>query len=256
MTTPDRPLRFDGKVAPLTGAASGIGRSVALRLASEGATVFGVDINEAGLEETAASVAQAGGTMVVRPADITGRDECRATVAACVDDLGRLDVLGNIAGMARADHVVDVDEAAYRQMMAVNVDGAFFLAQAAIPHLLESEGNIVNIASNVGLMGQAYTVVYCMTKGAIIQLTRALALEYIKTPLRVNALAPGGVDTSLARGFQIPEDVDFELMGRYTGLRRMARADDIAGLFAFVASDDGSNMHGAILSSDGGLTAG
>ena len=110
MTTTDRPLRFDGKVALLTGAASGIGRSVALRLASEGATVFGVDINAEGLDETAASVAEAGGTMVVRPADITGRDECRATVAACLDDLGRLDVLGNIAGMARAEHVVDVDE--------------------------------------------------------------------------------------------------------------------------------------------------
>ncbi len=165
-------------------------------------------------------------------------------------------MLGNIAGMARAEHVVDVDEESYRRMMAVNVDGAFFLAQAAIPHLLESSGNIVNIASNAGLMGQAYTVVYCMTKGAIIQLTRALAMEYIRTPLRVNAIAPGGVDTSLARGFQIPADVDFELMGRYTGLRKMARPDDIAGLFAFVASEDGSNIHGAVLSTDSGLTAG
>jgi NAD(P)-dependent dehydrogenase (short-subunit alcohol dehydrogenase family) len=256
MTTPDPTRRFDGRVALLTGAASGIGRSVALRLAAEGATVFGVDLNAAGLDETAASVADAGGTMVVRPADITSRDECRATVAACLDDLGRLDVLGNIAGMARADHVVDVDEDSYRRMMAVNVDGAFFLAQAAIPHLLESGGNIVNIASNAGLMGQAYTVVYCMTKGAIIQFTRALAMEYIKTPLRVNAIAPGGVDTSLARGFQIPADVDFELMGRYTGLRPMARPDDVAGLFAFVASDDGGNIHGAVLSSDAGLTAG
>jgi len=256
MTTADRTLRFHGKVALLTGAASGIGRSVALRLAAEGATVFGVDVNAAGLDETAASVAEAGGTMVARRADITGRDECRATVAACVDQLGRLDVLGNIAGIARAEHVVDVEEAAYRQMMAVNVDGPYFLAQAAIPHLLESSGNIVNIASNAGLMGQAYTVTYCMTKGAIIQFTRALAMEYIKTPLRVNAIAPGGVDTGLSRGFQIPDDVDFELMGRYTGLRRMARPDAVAGLFAFVASDDGANMHGSILSTDAGLTAG
>jgi meso-butanediol dehydrogenase / (S,S)-butanediol dehydrogenase / diacetyl reductase len=259
MTAPATPAtsrRFDGKVALLTGAASGIGRSVALRLASEGATVFGVDINAEGLEQTAASVAEAGGTMVVRTAEITSRGECRATVASCIDDLGRLDVLGNIAGMARAEHVVDVDEESYRRMMAVNVDGAFFLAQAAIPHLLETSGNIVNIASNAGLMGQAYTVVYCMTKGAIIQFTRALAMEYIKTPLRVNAIAPGGVDTSLSRGFQIPDDIDFELMGRYTGLRRMARPDDIAALFAFVASDDGGNMHGSILSTDAGLTAG
>ncbi|MGZ4682207.1 MAG: SDR family NAD(P)-dependent oxidoreductase [Acidimicrobiales bacterium] len=261
MTTPANqnpamPRRFERRVALLTGAASGIGRSVALRLAGEGATVFGVDINAAGLDETAASVADAGGTMVVRPADITDRDECRATVAACVGDLGRLDVLGNIAGMARADHVVDVDEDSYRRMMAVNVDGAFFLAQAAIPHLLLSGGNIVNIASNAGLMGGAYTVVYCMTKGAIVQMTRALAMEYMKTPIRVNAIAPGGVETGLTAGFKIPADVDFELMGRYTGLRPMARPDDISRLFAFVASDDGANIHGAILSSDGGLTAG
>jgi len=256
MTTSDLPSRFEGRVALLTGAASGIGRSVALRLAAEGAAVLGVDINAEGLDETAQEVAAAGGTMTARQADITSRDECRATVAACIDTFGRLDVLGNIAGMARAEHMVDVEEAPYRQMMAVNVDGPFFLAQAAIPHLLESSGNIVNIASNAGLMGQAYTVVYCMTKGAIIQLTRALAMEYIKTPLRVNAIAPGGVDTSLARGFQIPADVDFDLMGRYTGLRKMARPDDVAGLFAFVASDEGGNIHGAILSTDSGLTTG
>ncbi|MGZ4705531.1 MAG: SDR family NAD(P)-dependent oxidoreductase, partial [Acidimicrobiales bacterium] len=127
---------------------------------------------------------------------------------------------------------------------------------AAIPHLLLSGGNIVNIASNAGLMGGAYTVVYCMTKGAIVQMTRALAMEYMKTPIRVNAIAPGGVETGLTAGFKIPADVDFELMGRYTGLRPMARPDDISRLFAFVASDDGANIHGAILSSDGGLTAG
>jgi NAD(P)-dependent dehydrogenase (short-subunit alcohol dehydrogenase family) len=256
MITTDRPARFTGKVALLTGAASGIGRSVALRLASEGATVFGVDINADGLDETAAAVGEAGGTMVGRQVDVTSRNECRAAVAACVDELGRLDVLGNIAGLARAEHVVDVTEQQYRQMVGVNVDGAFFLAQAAIPHLLESEGNIVNLASNAGLMGQAYTVVYCMTKGALIQLTRALAMEYIKTPMRVNAIAPGGVDTALARGFHIPDDVDFELMGRYTGLRPMAQPDDVSGLFAFVASDDGRNIHGAVLSTDGGLTTG
>jgi NAD(P)-dependent dehydrogenase (short-subunit alcohol dehydrogenase family) len=130
------------------------------------------------------------------------------------------------------------------------------MAQAAVPHLLEAEGNIVNIASNAGLMGQAYTVVYCMTKGAVIQLTRALAMEYIKTPLRVNAIAPGGIVTNLSTGFQIPPNVDFELMARYTGFRGMGEADDIAGLFAFIASDDGGNIHGAILSSDRGITTG
>jgi len=248
--------RFEGKAALVTGAGSGIGRAVALRLTGEGARVLAHDLNGDALSETAKLVADAGATLATRTGDISSRDECVATVAAAVDQLGKLDVLGNIAGIARAEHFPEVDERAYRQMMGVNVDACFFLAQAAIPHLLETEGNIVNIASNAGLMGQAYTVAYCMTKGAIVQLTKALAMEYAKTPLRVNAIAPGGVDTSLSRNFQMPSDVDFELMARYTGFRAMGSSDDIAAMFALVASDEGRSIHCAILSVDRGITAG
>lgn len=248
--------RFEGKIALITGAGSGIGRAVTLRLASEGADVLAHDLNGDALAETAKMAADAGSTVTTRTGDISSRDECIATVGATVEQFGGLDVLGNVAGIARAEHFPDVEERAYRQMMGVNVDACFFLAQAAIPHLLERKGNIVNIASNAGLMGQAYTVAYCMTKGAIVQLTRALAMEYAKTPLRVNAIAPGGVDTSLSRNFQIPEDVDFELMARYTGFRSMGSGDDIAAMFALVASDEGRSIHGAILSVDRGITAG
>jgi NAD(P)-dependent dehydrogenase (short-subunit alcohol dehydrogenase family) len=248
--------RFEGKVALVTGAGSGIGRAVARRLASEGASVVGHDRDEERLAETVAAVVEAGGTMTPRAGDVADPAECRAAVDECVARYGRLDVLGNIAGIARGEHVTDVTEADYRQMMGVNVDGYFFLCQAAIPHLLETGGAIINIASNAGLMGQAYTVVYCMTKGAVVQLTRALAMEYVKTPLRVNAIAPGGTRTSLMRGFQMPDDVDMDLVSRYTGYRGTGSADDIAGLFAFVASDEGRNIHGAILSSDRGITAG
>ena len=248
--------RFDGKVALVTGAGSGIGRAVALRLTGEGAQVMAHDLNGDALAETAKFVADAGATLETRTGDISSRDECIATVGATVEQFGRLDVLGNIAGIARAEHFPEVDERSYRQMMGVNVDACFFLAQAAIPHLLETEGNIVNIASNAGLMGQAYTVAYCMTKGAIVQLTRALAMEYAKAPIRVNAIAPGGVDTSLSRNFQIPADVDFELMARYTGFRDMGASEDIAAMFALVASDEGRSIHGAILSVDRGITAG
>ena len=254
--SPPTPGRFDGKVALVTGAASGIGCATALRLAAEGATVFAHDVDADGLAGTVAAIELAGGAAYGRSGDLTSRDECVAAVAECVARFGTVDVLANVAGVARADHVTDVDEVTYRRMMAINVDAVFFLCQAALPHLLDSGGNIVNLASNAGLMGGAYTAVYCMSKGAVIQLTRALAMEYLKTDLRVNAIAPGATDTAIPATFHVPADVDFELMARYMSPRPMSHADEIAAFVAFVASDDGQSMHGAILSIDNGLTAG
>jgi meso-butanediol dehydrogenase / (S,S)-butanediol dehydrogenase / diacetyl reductase len=246
-------MRYEGKVALVTGAGSGIGRAVAVRLASEGAKIFGHDVNADALAETASMI---GDGMATRVGDVTDPDECKAAVAACVGEHGQLDVLGNIAGIARSEHVLDVTVEQYRKMMGVNIDAYFFFAQAAIPHLLERGGNIVNIASNAGLMGQAYTVVYCVSKGAVVQLTRALAMEFIKTPLRVNAIAPAGTATSLTANYQIPSDIDFELMSPYTGFRGMAEASEIAGLFAYLASDEAKSITGSIHSIDNGVTAG
>jgi meso-butanediol dehydrogenase / (S,S)-butanediol dehydrogenase / diacetyl reductase len=247
--------RFEGKAAVITGAGSGIGRSVALRLAAEGADVLGLDINAEGLAKTLGEL-EGPGSLEVRECDITSADACRQAVEYAVERFGHLDVLGNIAGIARAEHFGEVTEAAYRQMMAVNVDGYFFMAQAAVPHLLHDGGVIVNIASNAGVIGQAYTVVYCMSKGAVVQLTRALAMEYMKTPLRVVAIAPGGVDSGLTRGYQMPSDIDWDLLGRYISPRGMAKPAEIASLFAFLASDEAGNIHGAIVPTDAGLTAG
>ena len=248
--------RFTGKVALITGAASGIGRAVTLRLASEGGQVLAHDLNAAGVEETAKLAADAGGAVEVRAGDVSDPEECQAAVEACVSAYGRLDVLGNVAGIARGEHMADVSVAGYRQMMGVNVDGPFFLAQAALPHLLESGGTIVNIASNAGLMGQAYTVVYCMTKGAVVQLTRALAMELMKTPVRVNAIAPAGTNTNLTATWTMPSDIDWDLMGRYSGMRGMNSAEEVANVFAFLASDEASSIHGAIISADRGVTTG
>lgn len=255
MTEPNR--RFDEKVALITGAGSGIGRAVTARLAAEGAKVMAVDISEAGLVGTVELVnANGGGEVVTHIADVSDPEACRSTVAGAVEAFGRLDVLGNVAGIARGEHVTDVTVEGYRTMMGVNTDGPFFLCQAAIPHLLASDGNIVNIASNAGLMGGAYTVVYCMTKGAVVQLTRALAMELMKSKVRVNAIAPGGIMSSLTMGYEMPADVDPDLIARYSGFRGMGTPDDIAVLFALVASDEGRNIHGAILSSDLGITTG
>ena len=245
--------RYAGRVALVTGAGSGIGRAVTLRLAAEGAQVFAVDIDETAV---AATANEGGGRVHAARCDVRSSAECRAAVAGAVEQFGRLDILGNVAGIARGEHVADVTEDAYRQMMAVNVDGYFFMCQAAIPHLLHDNGVIVNIASNAGLIGQAYTVVYCMTKGAVVQLTKALAMEYLKSPLRVVGIAPGGVETGLVHGYQMPADVDWDLVMRYTGARGLATPDDIASLFAFLASTEASNIHGTVVSSDGGMTAG
>jgi meso-butanediol dehydrogenase / (S,S)-butanediol dehydrogenase / diacetyl reductase len=247
--------RFDGKVALLTGAASGIGRATALRLAAEGAAVFGADVDEAGLAATGEAIEAEGGTYASRRTDVTDVEECRAVVAACVERFGGLDVLGNIAGIAWQRNVADVTEADWDRMNDVNLKGPFFLCQAALPHLLEREGNIVNIASNAGLMGQAYTVPYCATKGGIVNMTRALAMEFVKQPIRVNAIAPGGTATALVENFEFARDVDYSLMQNYMGYRDAAPPEQIAALFAFVAGDEAGNIHGSIISADGGLTA-
>ncbi len=248
--------RFGNKAALLTGAGSGIGRATTLRLASEGASVLAVDMNADTLADTVSQATAAGATVKAHVCDVSSPEHCHAAVGACVEAFGRIDVLGNIAGVSWQQHVGDVTEADWDKMFAVNVKGPFFLAQAALPHLVEASGAMVNIASNAGIMGMAYTVPYCATKGAVVMLTRSLAMEYIKTPVRINAIAPGGVDTPMTRNFSMPSDADWDLVAPAVGFRSMSSPDQIAALFAFLASDEASNIHGAIISADHGLTTG
>ena len=248
-------MRFSGRVALVTGAGSGIGQATTARLVGEGAVVVGSDINAAGLEETAGMMDE-GAAFHPEISDVRSRDACHELVASVVANHGRLDVLCNVAGVARGHRVGDVDQEVWDLIMGVNVEGVFWMSQAALPHLESSEGCIVNIASNAGLMGQAYTVPYCASKGAVVLMTKAMAMETMKTGIRINAIAPGGVETNLATSFGFPESPDMELMGRYMGMRGMAQADDIAALVAYLASDDGRRIHGSVLSIDGGMTAG
>ncbi|TDC71819.1 SDR family oxidoreductase [Actinomadura sp. GC306] len=243
---------FEGKVALITGAASGIGRAVTIRLAGEGASVLALDVNESGLAETRAL---ATGTVVVRRSDVGDPDACAEAVTACVRELGRLDVLGNVAGIYVAEHTAKMALQQYRRVMAVNLDACFFLAQAAIPHLLESGGNIVNIASNAGLQGVPYSAAYCMSKGGLVQLTRSLAVEFLKTPLRINAIAPAGTNTNIASETTFPPDIDGDLARRMAGMRGLAEPEEVAALFSFLASDDARSVTGAIYTLDNGLTA-
>jgi NAD(P)-dependent dehydrogenase (short-subunit alcohol dehydrogenase family) len=244
-------VRFAGKVALVTGAGSGIGRAVAARLVAEGASVLGVDVDGDGL---AAAEAAIGGGLTVREADVGDPAACRSVVEECVADLGGLDVLGNVAGIFRAHHMVDATVDDYRRIMAVNIDAYFFLSQAAVPHLLERNGNIVNVASNSALQGIPYAVPYAISKGGVVQLTRALAVEFLKRPLRVNAIAPAGTNTNIATAATFPADMDPDLVGRMAGLRGMAEPEEVAGVFAFLASGEARSITGAVYTIDNGLT--
>jgi len=248
--------RFDGKVAFITGGASGMGRATCIRFAAEGARVFAIDVDGAGLEQTALTIKEGGGTIETHLCNVTSKEECAQAVERAVEAFGRLDVLANIAGIVRFANSTEMSADDWNLVLAVNLSGPFYLCQAAIPHLLKTNGNIVNVASNAGLMGQAYTAAYCASKGGLVQLTRALAMEFIKQPLRVNAICPAGTDTAMNQGIQFPEGADFKLIERYSGSRGFAKPEDIAGGIAFLASDEASMVHGSIFSADNGMMAG
>lgn len=247
--------RFDGKGVLITGAASGIGRASAVRIASEGGQVYGVDVNEAGLKETASLVADAGGKLSFGVHDLMRRDACFEAVAAGAGTLGGLHVLCNVAGASKMVNFVDMPEEHWNFMIGLNLSAVAFMCQAAVPHLLETKGAIVNVASVAGMIGQAYTVAYCAAKGGVVQLTKALAAEYIKQDIRINAVSPGGVKTPMNQNFEFPDGCDFKLVQRYAGWRGLCEAEEIAGAIAYLASDEARYVNGAVLSIDGGVAA-
>jgi len=247
--------RFAGKAALVTGSASGIGRATALRLAAEGARVACADLDLAGANATAEAIRGDGGTATALACDVADDAACAAAVLQAVKEHGRLDVLCNIAGIAVQGHATDIDTAQWNRVIAVNLSGTFFMCRTALPHLLETGGNIVNMASAAGLVGVAYTAPYCASKGGVVLLTRALAVEYAHRGLRVNCVCPGGVDTALTRGVRFPEDAQPRLLGRMTLVPRIAEPGEIAAAVAYLASDEARNVNGAELAIDGGQVA-
>lgn len=248
--------RFANRAILVTGAAGGVGRAAVMRFAAEGGRVYATDIDADGLTTLAAEVDASGGTIVTGVHDVTSRDTCHSIVAAAIAEYGQLDVLVNVAGIAWSQHVTEVTEDAWNLMMAINLAAPFWLSQAAIPHLLETNGNVVNVGSNAGIKGQAYTVPYCASKAGILHMTRSMAMEYVKQSIRFNAIAPGGMQTGLVDNYSMPADVDFDLIVPYMGYRGMAEPDTAANGIIFLASDDAARCNGTILSIDGGLTAG
>ncbi len=248
--------RFEGKVALVTGAASGIGRATAVRLASEGARIAGADLDADGLAQTAALVKDAGSELRATVCDVTDRAQCFAAVADAARGFGRLDVLCNVAGIFVASHAHEMAGEDWDRVIAVNLNGPFYLCQAAIPHLLETKGNIVNVLSNAAFMGQAYCAAYCASKAGLMNLTKSLAMEYMKQGIRINAVAPSGTVTNLAANVRFPEDGDMDLMKPYLGMRGVSQPEEVAELIAYMASDAARSVHGNVWSADNGVTAG
>ena len=247
---------YRGKVAIVTGAASGLGRATALALVRSGARVLAVDVTADGLAATAAEAASDDIRTLV--ADLSQLEGCASVVEQTVSAFGRLDLLCNVAGIARMDHVADVTVDQFRRMVDINLAAPFFLSQAALPHLIETKGAIVNVASSAGIQGQAYMVPYSASKAGLIGLTKAMAMEFIHAPVRINAIAPAGMNTPMtAPGYMAPpEGFSLDLLGRYSGIREKAEPEAMADFILYVGSGQGAFFHGACLSMDQGQTAG
>ncbi len=238
---PHTTARFEGKVALVSGAASGIGAAVFERLSDEGATVIGCDVQaEQGIEFC----------------DVRQERSCAAVVTRVLEEHGRLDVLANVAGVAIARPIGDLDPDEWRAVIDINLTGTFLLSQSALPALVESRGSIVNMASVAGLRATPYNAAYCASKGGVIMLTKSMAIELAKAGVRVNAVCPASVDTPFLRGFEIPEGADLSLLARAASpMGRLIEPGEVAAAVAYLASDEAATVSGTTLVIDGAATA-
>lgn len=247
--------RFDGKVAFVTGAAAGIGRATALRLASEGASLHIVDLAEEGLAETARLCAELGAQVAHARCDVTREADVHANVTACVERFGRLDALCNIAGIILLQHFDRITVDQFRKVLEVNLVGTFIACQAALPHLLATRGAIVNTSSTSALAGLPYGAAYGTSKGGVSALTRTLAVEFGKKGLRCNAVNPGSIQTAMSGQGIMPEKPDMQLMARTMSISKPMGPEVVASVIAMLASQDGIHINGEEIRIDGGTLA-
>jgi len=259
-TTPEAitPGRYKGQVAIVTGAGSGIGRATARRLAAEGAAVACLDVAEEAITAVAVEIneeaADAGGRAVALRCDVTDEAAVAEAVARATAELGEVSNLCNIAGIGGFAHTPEQSLSGWDKIIAVNLTGTFLMCRAVLPGMIEHGGAIVNTVSTAGVIGQPYSAAYCASKGGVKMLTKALAVEYMARGVRVNGVAPGGVDTPIIHNFGPPEDADFKLIERLMTPIGYAYPHEIAGAFAYLGSHEADYVTGAIFSIDGAIS--
>lgn len=253
-------MRLAGKVALITGGASGIGRATALLFAREGAAVSVVDLEKAGGQAVAQTIVDGGGRAILVASDVTQIGDCERAVGRTASELGGLDILFNNAGVIKRATVVETTEEQWDRVLAVNVKSIFLLSKCAIPIMVESGGGvIINTASGWGLVGGRRAAAYCASKGAVVLLTKAMALDHGGENIRVNCICPGDTDTPMLRNeaVQLGECVEQFLTGAAERpLGRIGRPEDIAQAALYLASEESSFVTGASLVVDGGGLAG
>lgn len=245
--------RFADKSVIVTGGASGIGRATAIRIAAEGGRVLALDLDDQGLATLAAEYPD----IAVRAGSASDEATAHAVVADWIGQAGRLDVLVNMAGIIRSGHAAEMSLDDFMRCVTVNLGSSFLMCREALPHLEKTGGNIVNAASTSSHFGHPFLTGYAASKGAVAAFTQSLAWEYMKRGVRVNAVAPGGIETPLAKSVQtgMVEGADWELYGHLGPINGFAAPDRIAGVIAMLASEDGAHMNGAIVRVDGGVHA-
>lgn len=255
---------LSGRVAVVTGVASGIGKATARTLASAGATIVGGDLDEAGAQVTADEVTAEGGTAVVMRTDVTRRADVDALVDRAAADFGRVDIVGNVAGVPHNKMVAEVTDEEFERILAINLKSVFYGCQAAIRHMVpQGSGNIVNISSGAIDTPAPTLACYAMTKAAVAMLTKTLATEVGRHGIRVNAIAPGMILTNFSRhnfvdeqGNVVPERLE-QYHKRASALAPLGRAgdpQDVANTFLYLVSDAASFVTGQIERPNGGVS--
>lgn len=257
-------MRLKDKVAIVTGAGSGIGRASALLFASEGARVVASDIDGGKVEETASLAVEksASGQVVAVRADVSRSPQVKRLVDEAVSRFGGIDVVFSNAGIMRGGSVIDLAEAHWEEMFAVNVKGAFLLGKHALPHMQKPPagrgrgGSFIITASVNSFFAESDIAGYCATKGAAMQLTRAMAIDHGPAGVRVNCICPGWIDTAMSAPFLEENPGGREFAGKIAPASRIGRPEDVARVALFLASEESDFVTGAAYVVDGGWTAG